>query len=77
MYPFNTFAAKPLKQKTISQCQACLIDLNLLIYNYYLHVNYFLKMSACYISLERDFIAEYSATNHIMLLPLNSYILHH
>ena len=37
------------------------------------HINcfFFFNISTCYISLERDFIAEYSAINLIKLLPLN------
>ena len=66
----NTFAAKPLK-KPISQCQACFIDLIIIYLFYYLPINYFFKISACYISLERDFIAEYYAINLIKLLSLN------
>ena len=57
---FNTFAAKPLK-KPISQCEACFIDLIIIYLFYYLPYYYILKISACSISLERDFIAEYSA----------------
>ena len=65
----NTFAAMPLK-KSISQCQACFIDLIIIDLFYYLPINYFLKIFTYYIPLERDFIAEYSAVNLIRLLPL-------
>ena len=67
---FNTFTAKPLK-KPISQCQACFMDIFIISLFYCLPINYFLKISACYISLERDFIAEYSTVSLIKLLPLN------
>ena len=67
---FNTFAAKPLK-KPISRCQACFIDLIIIYLFYHLPINCFFKISAYYVSLERDFIAEYSARNLIKLLPLN------
>ena len=55
LYIFNTFDAKPHK-KPISQCQAYFIDLIIIYLFYYLPINYLLKISACYISLERDFI---------------------
>ena len=69
---FNTITAKSLK-KPISQCQACSIDLFIIDLFYYLPINYFLKISAryIYISLESDFIAEYSTISLIKLLPLN------
>ena len=69
-FSFNTFAAKPLNN-AISSCQACFIDLIIIFLFYYLSVNKFLKISPCYISLERYFSAEYSAINRINLLPLN------
>ena len=69
----NTFTAKPLRNQYLSAKHVLLI-----IYQfYYLPINYFLKISACYISLERDFIAEYSAISLIKLLPLNHSIAHH
>ena len=71
----NTCAAKPLK-KPISQCQACFIDWFIISFFKYLPINYFLKISACYISLERIFIAEYSDTSIIKLFSLNREIPH-
>ena len=67
---FNTFAANPLKNP-ISQCQECFIALIIIDLFYYLPIHYLLKISKLYISLESDFIAEYSAINLIKLLPLN------
>ena len=52
--------------------QACFIDLIITDLFYYLNVNQFLKISACYISLERDFIAEYSAINLYHVTSLES-----
>ena len=71
--PSTLFTAKPLKNQYLSAKHVLFI-----IYQfYYLPINYFLKISACYISLERDFIAEYSAISLTKLLPLNHSIQHH
>ena len=65
---FNTFTAKPLKTP-ISQCQACFIDWVIIHLFYHLSINNYLKDSKCYASLERDFIAAYSAINLSSYFP--------
>ena len=68
-YSILTFSLPSVSKKPISQCQACFIDLIIFIHSImYLLIN-LKKISACYISLGRDFIAEYSAINLIRLLP--------
>ena len=64
----NIYTAKPLKKYLSAKHLYWLIDyVFILLFTYKI----IFKISACYMSLERVFVDDYSALSLIKLLPLN------